>query len=386
MKKPLKIAFDASPLLVNKTGVAYYIERLVTELARKYPEQVELVGFYYNFLGRKSAEHMPAMPNVHYRPVKFIPSKIVYQLRRWNIEIPVEVYLKEKVDFILYGNFLGYPSLRHTASAPVVHDLTYLDLPEYVAAKNRSDLERFVPKEIKRSRFVVTVSDFSKQKIAATYGVAADDVLVTPIPPIPPTLHSEAERAKKLSELGIDKPFVLFVSTIEPRKNVISLIDAYEALPEKRKQDAMLVIVGRMGWNCEAEAVRLQKAKDDGLNVLHVGYVDDETKSILFESATIFSSASYYEGFGMPVLEAMSYSRPCAVSDIQVFHEVAGDAGAYFDPHNIPSITNTLEMLLGDANKRQTLAKQGKARADSFRWDDVATSLFEKINKSITDD
>lgn len=386
MKKPLKIAFDASPLLVNKTGVAYYIERLATELARKYPNQVELVGFYYNFLGRKSAKHMPILPNIHYRPVKFIPSKIVYQLRRWNIEIPAEVFIKEKVDFILYGNFLGYPSLKHTPSAPVVHDLTYLNLPEYVAAKNRSDLERFVPKEIKRSSFVITVSEFSKEKIAKTYEVAADDILVTPIPPIPPTLHPKDSRVKRLQELGIDKPYILFVGTVEPRKNVIALIDAYEALSEKTRQQAMLVIVGRIGWNCEAEVARIQKAKEDGLNVLHVGYVDDETKAILFESATIFSSASYYEGFGMPVLEAMSYATPSAVSDIQVFHEVAGDAGIYFDPKNIPSITKSFEMLLNDPAKRQSLAKQAKARADSFSWDTVAGSLFDKIQRSLTDD
>jgi glycosyltransferase involved in cell wall biosynthesis len=383
MQKPIKIAFDASPLLVNKTGVAYYIERLVTELARKYPDDIELVGFYYNFLGRKSTSHMPQAANIHYRPVRLIPSKVVYQLRRWNVEVPVEIFIKERVDFILFGNFLGYPSLRSTPSAPVVHDLTYLDLPDYVAPKNRSDLERFVPRQIERSSFVITVSEFSKDKISRTYELPQEKILVTPIPALPPDKYSPEECDEKLSELGIKKPFILFLGTVEPRKNIVSLIDAYEALPQKLKASYSLVIAGRIGWNCEQEIARLKQAKQDGLDVIHVGYVDEVAKSVLYQKAELFSSASHYEGFGMPVLEAMSYQTACAVSNIQVFHEVAGKAGRYFDQSNPRDISRVLQDLLSDTAKRQLLAKQGKDRADSFNWETIAESLLARVHLTL---
>jgi len=97
--KPIRIAFDASPLLVNKTGIAYYIERVVSQLAEKYPDEIELVGFYYNFLGKRKSTNFPTAPNISYHEVKYIPSKIIYQLRRWNIEFPLEMLIYKRVDF-----------------------------------------------------------------------------------------------------------------------------------------------------------------------------------------------------------------------------------------------------------------------------------------------
>lgn len=382
-KKPLKIAFDASPLLVNKTGIAYYIERLISQLANQYPDEIELVGFYYNFLGRRSSDHFPAAKNIRYRPVRFIPSKVVYQLRRFGIEIPLELLTKERSDFVLFGNFLGYPSIFKTSAVPVVHDLTYLDLPDYVAAKNRSDLSRFVPQQIHRSRFVVTVSDFSKQKIHDIYGVPTNDILVTPIPPEKPYIVSEQTRIKSLQNLGITKPFILFVSTIEPRKNVLALIDAYLNLSTELQEKYTLVITGRAGWNCEKEISHLKEVQEQGKNVIYAGYVTDEEKAALYQSATIYSSPSHYEGFGMTILEAMSYGRPCVLSNISVFKEVAGEAAVYFDQTDIADISAKLTSTLNNPGQLAALSKEGLQQAASFKWEDVAASLYTTIRQHL---
>ena len=116
MRKPIKIVFDASPLLVNKTGVAYYTERLIMNIAQKYPDDVELVGYYFNFLGRRSSAHFPSAPNIRFHGVYFWPSKVLYQLRRWNIEIPVEFLSHTKADFILFTNFPGWTRYWRTIS------------------------------------------------------------------------------------------------------------------------------------------------------------------------------------------------------------------------------------------------------------------------------
>lgn len=381
MHKPIKIIFDASPLLGPKTGVAYYIERLVRQLARQYPDKVQLTGFYYNFLGRKKTVDLPSAPNIRYRGVRFIPSKVVYQLRRFGIELPLELLAKERADFALFGNFLGYPSLTGIPAAPVVHDLTYLDLPEYVAAKNRSDLTRFVPQQIGRSRFVVTVSEFSKQKISERYAVAAEDILVTPIPPEPPRPLAESDCQAALQKLGVTRPYILFVGTIEPRKNIIALIDAYDRLSADLQKRYSLVITGRIGWHCDAEIARLQASKEQGRNIIHLGYVSDAERTALYQKAQLFTTASHYEGFGMPVLEAMSFGLPCAVSDIAVFHEVAGKAAAYFDQNDPAAIAKAWQGIMTDTKRRGDLAAASTKQAAQFRWETVARAVFERINR-----
>lgn len=382
-KEPITIAFDASPLLVNRTGVAYYIEGLVKALSNRYPNDVRLVGFYYNFLGRRSAEHFPQAPNIRYHGSKLIPSKIIYQLRRWNIEIPVEILSHTKSDFNLFTNFLGYPSLFKTPCAPVVHDLTYLDLPDYVARKNRYDLTTFVPKQIKRSNFVVTVSEFSRQKISKQYGISRDDIIVTPIPPQQPVIYDAPTREKALNKLGVKQPFLLFLGTIEPRKNIIKLMRGYLQLPKAIQQKYSLVIVGRIGWNCEAEVAELERAKKEGHNIIHVGYVDNETREILFQTADLFVSASHYEGFGMPVLEAMRYGTPCAVSDIPVFREVADDAAIYFDQDRPAVIADRIQAVLSNESLLKSLGKKGEEHVKTFSWDAIAERLFTRIERTI---
>ncbi|HET8669644.1 MAG TPA: glycosyltransferase family 1 protein [Candidatus Saccharimonadales bacterium] len=381
MQRPLKIIFDASPLLVNKTGVAYYTERLITHLAKEYPQDIELVGFYYNFLGRRSVSHFPKAPNIRYRPVRLLPSKVLYQLRRWGIEIPLEVLTKEKGDFVLFPNFLGWPSLFHAPAAPVIHDLTYVDLPQYVSAKNGSDLRQFVPKQLKRSCFAVTVSNFSREGIIKNYGLEADDVIVTHIPPETPHFKKQDDLRTLLRSQGIDKPYILFIGTIEPRKNIPRLIDAYARLPETTRQKYSLVIVGRIGWNCDKEVERLKDAREQELDVRHVGYVDDKTKEALFQGATLFVHASEYEGFGMPVLEAMSYGVPCCISDIPVFREVIEDAAVYFDCREIGSIANSLEKTLRSNALLKKLHGKSLEQAAKFNWEEAAAALYDRIIK-----
>lgn len=385
MKKPLKILFDASPLLVNKTGVAYYIERLITQMAAQYPQEIELVGFYYNFLGRRPTDHLPSAPNIRYRQVRFIPSKIVYQLRRWGLELPLEVLSKETADFVLFGNFLGYPTLHKTPSAPVIHDLTFLDLPQYVSAKNQKDLTRFVPRQIARSSFVITVSHFSQGRINTAYHISEEKILVTHIPPETPHIFKQPQIDSVLAAAGVTQPYILFLSTIEPRKNLVSLIDAYAALPAALRKKYQLVIAGRIGWNCDAEIARLQQAEAEGLNVIRLGYVDDTTRFTLFQAASLFVSSSSYEGFGMPLLEAMSYGTPCAASNITVYHEVAGDTIQYFDQTDVTDISQTIQRLLEDPKALQQLAQRGKAHVSTFQWSAVAGDLYKRICAAIPD-
>ncbi|HSX36477.1 MAG TPA: glycosyltransferase family 1 protein [Patescibacteria group bacterium] len=380
-QKPIRIIFDASPLLVNKTGVAYYTERLVEALAKQYPNEIELIGFYYNFLGKRPTAHFPKAPNLRFRGVHLFPSQILFQLRRWGIEVPIELLAKTRGDFLLFPNFLSYPSLFKTPSAPVVHDLAYIDLPQYVSPKNGSDLRRFVPVAIKRSQFVITVSEFCKKRIGEQYNVAPDKVLVTPIPP-PSLGMSEAKAAQMIKDAGFTKPYILYVGTIDPRKNLIGLIDGYCALPKELRERFSLVLVGRIERFAGKEAERIEAARAAGYDVIHPGYISDELKEALFMGASVFTYASNYEGFGMPPLEAMHYGLPCALSNIDVFREVAGDTALYYDTTKTASIAKTLAELLNDPKKAHALGEAGRKRAAGYSWEKVARSLHERIAAS----
>lgn len=379
--KPIRIAFDASPLIANKTGIAYYIERTISHLAAQYPDEIELIGFYYNFLGRRPTTNMPSAPNISYHEVKFIPSKLIYQLRRWYIEYPLEFLVGKRVDFAFFANFLSYPSLFHTPNAPVIHDLTYIDLPQYVSAKLRSDLTRFVPVAIRRSSFIVSVSDFTKQRIHDFYHEPLDTIITTPIPPAPSVQYTAVECKDTLVKLGITKPYIVTLGTIEPRKNVINLIEAYKQMSKKQRDVYSLVIAGRIGWYSEDTETAIKEAARNGYDVIHLGYVSDTDREILYQSATLFVSASHYEGFGMPVLEAMNYGIPCVISDIPVYREVAGDNARYFNQESPASIAKEISVLLADTSEMNRLRLASKKQVATYSWSAIATVLHDKIKQ-----
>lgn len=364
--------------MVNRTGVGYYTAQLVEALAAEYPE-VELVGYYYNFLGRKSRPVHPIATNIRYRPVYHFPGPIINLLRRFRIEVPIELLTFVRADFILYSNYLGQPSLFHTPYAPVIHDLTFVDMPQYVSRRNLRDLRRFIPKQIRRSNFLVTVSEFSKRRIVEEFHVGPSDILVTPIPPEIPAAASSARERHELAKLGVTGPYVLTLGTVEPRKNLLNMLNAYLQLSEELQKKYIFVVAGKIGWNCEAEIARLQQLRGEGKNIIHLGYVTDLQRTALYRNATLFTSASYYEGFGMPALEAMSYGTPVAISDIEVFREVAGHAALYFDQQNPESISAAWQKLLTDEPLRRQLAAKGKAHVEKYSWGEVAASLYQKI-------
>jgi alpha-1,3-rhamnosyl/mannosyltransferase len=384
MKNPaLKILFDANPIVARRTGVGYYTAGVIQALADQYPD-MELVGYYYNFLGRKPRPSEPTAPNIVYKPIYAFPGPAVNLLRRLHILLPVELLTFTKADFIFYPNFLGLASLFKTPSANVVHDLTYVDLPEYVARKNLSDLQHFIPDNIRRANFLVTVSAFGKRRMHEELGVADHAILVTPIPPSPPKQLPKRELEHILrDELHIPGKYFLTLSTVEPRKNVLGMFDAFLGLPEALQKEYTLVVTGAIGWNCEAEVARLAELKKSGKNVVHLGYVTDVQKAALYQDATFYTSASHYEGFGMTPLEAMSYGTPCALSDIPVFKEVAGNAVLYFDKDKPEAIAAAWQRLLRDAELRKRLGTAGQRQAASFKWSDVAESLYNRITKTL---
>jgi alpha-1,3-rhamnosyl/mannosyltransferase len=377
--KPVRILFDAQRLFGDKTGVEYYTSSLIKNLAEQYPE-LHITGFHS---GRFTPNNsLPTARNIVYRRI-WLPLKAINLLRRLHVTIPIELLTIQRYDFILYPNFLGLSSLFHTPYAPVIHDLTYIDLPGYVSKRNLHDLQTFIPQQLRSASFAVTVSEFGKKRIHEALDYPLDDILVTPIPASTPQEQSRPKRDAALHDLGLTSKYFLTLSTIEPRKNILGMLDAYLLLPEKIQKEYTFVIAGKVGWNCDEELARLDFLAKQGKNIIHLGYVTDEQRVALYQGATFYTSASHYEGFGMTPLEAMSYGIPCAISDIPVFKEVAGTATLYFDQQRSEAIKNAWLKLVEDQELRRRLSGEGKQHANSYKWGDVAISLYNRVMQTL---
>jgi glycosyltransferase involved in cell wall biosynthesis len=376
MKKPLEILFDANPLVNgNKSGVGYYTFYLIDSLAKRYPEDIKLTGHYFSFFGRKSGVDLPKAPNISYVESRIIPGKVLSLTRRLGFQLPLELFFKRSGDAALFTNFVSLPSIFKIPKLVAIHDLCFEDVPQYVTEKNRRFLHRFVPRSAKSATTIITISKSTQRAIESHYNIPAKKFFITPIPPG----KQSAGKTIDLKKFGIKEGYVLFVSTLEPRKNVIGLVKGYTLLPEHIKKNYPLVLVGGTGWHMEENLQYITDLQQKGENIILTGYVSNDERASLYSEATLFVMPSHYEGFGMPILEAMSYEIPTAVSDIDVFHEVAGDASMYFNKDDSQSIANVVEQLLTDPKACNDLVKKGKTLLRTYDWEKVVEELYQEI-------
>jgi alpha-1,3-rhamnosyl/mannosyltransferase len=382
-KRPIKILFDAVPLYQERpTGVGRTEAGLIAALAKNYPDDVELVGHYFDFLGRKKRRQAPTMlvhaPNIRYRRTVVLPGKVFNMCRRLRIPVPFEILVKERGDFHLFPAFLGWPSLFRTPSAPYIHDATYVDTPEYVSGPNLFDLRTVLPQVVGRSRFIITNTVASKTSLQRVYPEYPHPFIIAHIPPVAAVRLSEEMASERLNKLDITTPFLLFHATLEPRKNLPGLIAAYRSLPSEFRDTYSLVISGGKGWKDDSITSAIDDAKNDGLNIITLGYTSDEDRAALFMKATLYILPSFYEGFGMQLLEAFTYQTPVLASSIPVLREIGGDACAYCetDPE---SIRQAIVSLLSNPDEQQRLIHNGTHRLQAFDWDDVARTVYEHI-------
>lgn len=386
MNKPrkIRILFDAGPLVNgNRTGVGKATEGLILSLARGFPNEVELVGHYFDFLGRKQGSALPAAPNIRYRRTVLIPGKVFNMLRRLGVWVPFELLTKERGDFHLFPGFVGWPSLFRTPSAPFVHDITYIDFPEYVNGPARFDLKTLMPRTIRRAVFVLTNSESSKAGLTKAYDLKDKQILVEHIPGVNVLKIPEREAEKRVKRLGISGPFLLFFGTLEPRKNLVGLLQAYEQLDTSVQNKYMLVIGGGKGWHDTEILDTLERLKKTGARIVQTGYVSDEDRAALFMRAAMYLMPSHYEGFGMQLLEGMDYHTPMLVSDIPVLHEVAGDAALYSDT-SAKDIAAKITKLAGDKQLQKKLVAAGEKRLKAFSWEKVAKDVFTHIREAVS--
>jgi alpha-1,3-rhamnosyl/mannosyltransferase len=367
----IRILFDAGVLTRQKTGVGFYVEQLISTVAKNYGEEIEFVGYYFHSIGKTTKP--PGIKNVNFLPIRWLPRQVLLGFRLIGFQVPLSVVIPKwrKFDVVLYPNFIGLPTPKSLPSLVIVYDLSFVDHPEYVDNLNARILKKFTPKSIARSNVVITDSQFIKDRIEKKYMIKNSKVRIL-YPGSVVNIKPYNQRSLKI------KPIV-YIGTIEPRKNIKNLMLAYSKLPTNLQQKHPLILCGSRGWKNDDIFYTYEKLKNEGVPVEYRGYISEKEKIELYYSASLVAVLSHYEGFGLQILEAMKFNVPILLSDIPVFHEIAKKAAYYCDKDDTNSISQAIINILNNKGKKDKLLLYNKILSN-YTWNNTAKEFVDIIN------
>ena len=265
------------------------------------------------------------------------------------------------------------------ATVVTVHDLVWKHAGETMPAINRWLDARLLPQAARLADRIITVSQNTADDLIAEVPEAAGKVDVIPLGVAQPEPIADSA---VLTGFNLDDPFLLFVGTLEPRKNLRRLMEAYSRLTDQQQSDARLVIVGGSGWGgVDARSLAAEFGVTERTDLL--GYVTEPQLAALYEKALFLAMPSLYEGFGLPLLEAMIRGTPVLTSNRASMPEVAGDAGLLIEPDDVEAIRSGLERMLTDAPLRERLAGLARDRAKAFTWDSTVSETLKVFDQAV---
>lgn len=385
MAKRTKLFVEAVPLVDSQiSGVPHALAGLVAALAanERIQKRFEIVlvvpGSRIHLLDRwQGLEHCTRKAI----PMKF---RIMNGLARRNLLPPMDLLLGPGL--YLFGNFFNWSLTKRSRSFTYIHDICYAVHPELVQPENQRMLAKNMPRFIRQSNYLITVSESARHEIITHLGVPARKVL-TLYNGVNTELYKPypaAETARIAKKYGVgDKKYFLFIGNIEPRKNLERLVLAMEQVPK----DYALIMVGSDGWLNDTVFAAIDTARAKGHDIIKPKtYVPDDDVVRLLSGAVGLVLPSIYEGFGMPALEALMCGTPAVVADIPPLHEVTGEAGVYCDPYSAASIAAAMMRVAHlKPAERSALVDKGMCHAKQFTWERSAhtfADLIETVDKA----
>ena len=374
----VRVIVDATPVLPKPSGVGLYVLNLLAALrSLSTAENLELGVAYQPSLKNWLRGNL-SLPELltDYDDVTVLPLPV--RLLNLMANVPNNPVLGRleyrfgQPDIYHGTNYAVYPC-RHSLGVMTIYDLSFMRYPEYVTSVVRTYSQR-VQQCLGWTNLVVTISESSKRDIVELLGVPPERVWVTPLASRYAVDTQGGNREMQAVDLG-DRPFILFVSTLEPRKNVVRLIQAFDQLKTDRRIDHQLVLVGQKGWQFEPifEAIASSPWQH---HIRHLDYLSDAEVAYCYAQADVFAYPSLYEGFGLPVLEAMTLGCPVVTSNTSSLPEVAGNAALLIDPTSIGDLAEALGQVIGDRTLRQSLIDQGYRQAAEFSWSRTAQATL----------
>ncbi|MDQ1335392.1 MAG: hypothetical protein QG552_2342 [Thermodesulfobacteriota bacterium] len=362
----MNILLDAIPLKGLMTGISRYLRNLYVEL-----ERLPGVRVYYSD-GRSCSTKMPtqAIPGPWMRATSLVwklPDYLAFGFRvaTWlSYEMRIRRLIRRK-PFTLYHETAFTPAaVRKVPQVFTIHDLSLTKFKEMHPKERVWFANIFLNQRMRYVKHIITVSEFIKSQICDEMHVHPDRI--TAIPEAPDPLFFKRKKGKTTGALkaaGVPTDYILFVGTLEPRKNLPFLLKAATV----SKSDIRIVLVGWKGWGDHSWLKMLEDRRLVN-RIITMGYVDEESLACLYSSALALVFPSLYEGFGLPVIEAMACGCPVICSNAASLPEVAGDAALLIDPHNVDELAGAIDRVVDDSALRNDLIRKGTERASQFSW------------------
>jgi glycosyltransferase involved in cell wall biosynthesis len=375
----LKVAFDMQPLLDNqKTGVGYCEDGFVRNIILSHPETAFALEYFFfkNADTKKKQAANYLAPNTEISDCRKFPGT-AYRFFSCLFPLPYKWFFSSGADVTHFFNAI-IPPLVGGKKVVTIHDMVIRRFPETMNARTRFVLGLTLHKTVKRADIIIAVSEFSKQEILKYYPCSAPKLKVIYQGINLNAYHagiSREEIRRVCSTYNITGNYILYLGTLEPRKNIERLIEAYALLQSRQAETPVLVIAGKKGWRFEGIFRRVEALGLEG-GVFFTGYIPDQDKPALLAGAQFFCFPSLYEGFGLPPLEAMACGTPVLVSNAASLPEAVGGAALLVDPYSVESIAEAMERLCVDTALREALRRRGLERVKRFDWSSLSESLY----------
>jgi glycosyltransferase involved in cell wall biosynthesis len=369
----LKVLVDGTPIRQNPSGIGLYAYHLIRELAKLQTQEDFSLSLCFqpsvkNWLqGNLSIpEKLQSYPDVKCLPIPVSLSNILTKFPN-----PLIPYLENFLDSpdILHGlDHVVYPC-RQSRKVMTIHDVTFIKYPEFVNRIVKTYTQR-IKQCLEWTDLVIANSESTKRDISEYLDVPPEKIFVTPL------ASRYTSLSNNLSSLTVTKPYLLFVSTLEPRKNLINLISAFNYLKDKYKLEHNLILIGKKGWKYEPIFKKINQSPFRD-SIQHLDYLADDLVAEYYQQAEVFVYPSFYEGFGLPVLEAMTLGCPVVTANTASLPEVTRDSAILINPNNHLEIAEAIYQVLSNTSLRQELIAKGKKQAAKFSWQKTAQATMQ---------
>lgn len=385
--KSIKVFVEGEVLVLDHfSGIGHYTASLLKEvdnllstdefshisveigLPKKLKERVHRFG-YKNFTYR----------NIHLSP------RIINGLKRRRLLPPIDLFYGKKT--YVFTHFTTWPTFR-SPQIPIIYDLSFIHFPQHSAEKNQVFLEHQTLVAVKRADRIITISENSKKEISEHYEI--DSSLIDKVIPVldinkfKPQSHEAIKQVRAKYSLFDD--YILFVGNIEPRKNLVTLLKAYESMDKNLQNKYSLLLVGAKGWKDGEIHEQIARMKDRGMKIIQPSsYVEDDDLPALYSAASLFAYVSIYEGYGIPPTEAMACGTPVVCSNNSSLPEATGNAAIMVDAMNVDEIKKALEDVLSKPAVSASLVEKGLNRVKQLQAKESAVAFLKSIEKTTSE-
>jgi len=352
-----KILVDSISLLSPLTGIGRYTYEVSKQLEE---DNSLLIEYFYGYYSKKLIK--PSSSKEIKGLKSFISKKPMIKKIVRKILLSYVHLFSKSYELYWQPNFIPNSGIKAKKIVTTVHDFSFILYRDFHPKERIEYFEKYFFNNLDRSDMIITGSEYTKREILKYTKFKEDKIVV-----IYHGIDHNLFKVYQKIELGFDLPskFILSVGSIEPRKNLLRLLKAYQGLPLEIKDEYKLLLVGFSGWE-NSEIISLIKELEE--YVQYLGFISDEELAQVYNLATLFVYPSLYEGFGLPVLEAMACGTAVVSSGLSSLPEVGGDAPLYCDPYSITDIQEKIVSTLADSSKRDSMVEKGLAQAQKFSW------------------